>query len=38
MKNAELISRMTLEEKAALLSGKGNFTSKDIPRLNGQCP
>ncbi|MCQ4862689.1 glycoside hydrolase family 3 C-terminal domain-containing protein [Pseudoflavonifractor phocaeensis] len=33
MKYAELISRLTLEEKAALLSGKGNFTSKEIKRL-----
>ena len=29
----ELISQMTLEEKASLLSGKGNFTTKAVERL-----
>ncbi len=33
MKYAELISRLTLEEKASLLSGHGNFTTKSIARL-----
>lgn len=33
MKYADLISKMTLEEKASLLSGKGNFTTKPIERL-----
>ncbi|NCB63928.1 MAG: hypothetical protein EOM52_10040, partial [Clostridia bacterium] len=33
MKYEQLISRMTLEEKCALLSGQGNFTSKAISRL-----
>ncbi len=34
MKYSELVSRMTLEEKASLLSGKGNFTTKPIQRLD----
>ncbi len=33
MQYSERISRMTLEEKASLLSGKGNFTTKPIERL-----
>ena len=33
MKHTELINRMTLEEKAALLSGKNEWQSRDIPRL-----
>lgn len=33
MKYSELISRMTLEEKASLLSGAGNFTAKEVARL-----
>lgn len=34
MKYADLIGKMTLEEKASLLSGKGNFTTKPIERLD----
>lgn len=34
MKYKELIDRMTLEEKCSLLSGKGNFTTKPIKRLD----
>ncbi len=33
MKNKEIIDRLTLEEKAALLGGKGEWDSRDIPRL-----
>lgn len=33
MKYQELITKMTLEEKASLLSGKGNFTTKSVDRL-----
>lgn len=33
MKHAELISKMTIEEKAAFLSGKNEWQSRDIPRL-----
>jgi beta-glucosidase len=33
MKYKDLISKMTLEEKCSLFSGKGNFTSKEIKRL-----
>lgn len=33
MNYQKLISQMTLEEKASLLSGKGNFTTKEIARL-----
>ena len=29
----EIISKMTLEEKCSLLSGKGNFTTKEVKRL-----
>jgi beta-glucosidase len=34
MKHQELIDKMTLEEKCSLLSGKGNFTTKPIDRLD----
>ena len=34
MKHQEIISKMTLEEKAAFLSGKNEWQSRDIPRLN----
>lgn len=34
MKHQDLINKMTLEEKAAILSGKGEWDSRDIPRLN----
>ena len=34
MKYEHLINKMTLEEKASLLSGKGNFTTKAIKRLS----
>ena len=34
MKHKELIAKLTLEEKAALLGGKGEWDSRDIPRLN----
>ena len=34
MKHKELIAQLTLEEKAALLGGKGEWDSRDIPRLN----
>ena len=34
MKHKELIDQLTLEEKAALLGGKGEWDSRDIPRLN----
>lgn len=33
MKHQELIRQLTLEEKAALLGGKGEWDSRDIPRL-----
>lgn len=33
MKHAELIAKMTVEEKAAFLSGKNEWQSRDIPRL-----
>ncbi len=34
MQYASIIKKMTLEEKASLLSGGGLFRSKSIPRLN----
>ena len=34
MKHQDLIQQLTLEEKAALLGGKGEWDSRDIPRLN----
>ena len=34
MKHKDLIDQLTLEEKAALLGGKGEWDSRDIPRLN----
>ena len=33
MKNQELVSQMTLEEKAVFLSGKGEWDTWEIPRL-----
>ena len=33
MKYADLISKMTLEEKCSLLSGGGQFVSKAVERL-----
>lgn len=33
MKHFDIIQGMTLEEKAALLSGKGEWDTRDIPRL-----
>ena len=33
MKHQNLIDQLTLEEKAALLGGKGEWDSRDIPRL-----
>lgn len=33
LKHVELIGKMTLEEKAAFLSGKNEWQSRDIPRL-----
>ena len=33
LKHQDIIRRMTLEEKCTLLSGKGNFTTKEIGRL-----
>ncbi len=33
-KHKELIDQLTLEEKAALLGGKGEWDSRDIPRLD----
>lgn len=33
MKHQDLIEKLTLEEKAALLGGKGEWDSRDIPRL-----
>lgn len=34
MKAEDLLKQLTTEEKAALLSGKGEWESRDIPRLN----
>jgi len=34
MRHIDIISKMTLEEKAALLSGGGQFYSKAVARLN----
>jgi beta-glucosidase len=34
MKYEQLIGSMTLEEKASLLSGKGNFSTNPIERLD----
>ena len=34
MKYADLIAKMTLEEKCSLLSGESNFTTKSVKRLN----
>jgi len=34
MKHSDLLKQMTLEEKAALLSGKGQWQTRDIERLN----
>lgn len=34
MKHRDIINKMTLEEKAAFLSGKGEWNTRDIPRLN----
>lgn len=34
MKHQDLINKMTTEEKAAFLSGKGEWDTRDIPRLN----
>ena len=34
MKHQNIIDKMTLEEKAAFLSGKNEWQSRDIPRLN----
>lgn len=34
MKRQDIVSKMTLEEKAAILSGKGEWDTRDIPRLN----
>ena len=34
MKHKDLLDQLTLEEKAALLGGKGAWDSRDIPRLN----
>ena len=33
MKHQDLISKMTLEEKAAFLSGKGEWETRDFSRL-----
>lgn len=33
MKHQNIIEKMTLEEKAALLSGKNEWQSRDISRL-----
>lgn len=33
MKRYNMVNKMTLEEKAALLSGKNEWQSRDIPRL-----
>lgn len=34
MKHQDIIENMTVEEKAAFLSGKGEWDTRDIPRLN----
>ncbi|PWJ22623.1 beta-glucosidase [Faecalicatena orotica] len=34
MKHQDMIEKMTVEEKAAFLSGKGEWETRDIPRLN----
>ena len=34
MKHKDLVDKMTLEEKAAILGGKGEWQTWDIPRLN----
>ena len=34
MKHQDLLNKMTLEEKAAILSGKNEWQSRDIPRLD----
>ncbi|WP_343082702.1 glycoside hydrolase family 3 C-terminal domain-containing protein [Blautia producta] len=34
MKHQDMIEKMTVEEKAAFLSGKGEWDTRDIPRLN----
>ena len=34
MKHQNIIEQMTLEEKAAILSGKNEWESRDIKRLN----
>lgn len=34
MKHKELLEKLTLEEKAALLSGKTVWQTRDIPRLS----
>lgn len=34
MKHQEIIDKMTIEEKAAFLSGKSEWETRDIPRLN----
>lgn len=34
MKHQDIIDKMTLEEKAAFLSGKGEWDTRDIPRLD----
>ncbi|MFV0332386.1 MAG: beta-glucosidase [Dysgonomonas sp.] len=34
MKHQDIVNKMTLEEKAAFLSGKGEWDTRDIPRLN----
>ena len=34
MKYQKIIDQLTLEEKAALLGGKSEWESRDIPRLN----
>lgn len=34
MKRQDIVSKMTLEEKTAILSGKGEWDTRDIPRLN----
>ena len=34
MKHQDMIEKMTVEEKAAFLSGKGEWDTRNIPRLN----
>ena len=34
MKRYNMVKKMTLEEKAAFLSGKNEWQTRDIPRLN----